>query len=98
MLKSCPYCGFKAVTMLQLPDTSLYFISCKECGARGPQSQTKSGAAKEWNNSLNVSKSELLKMISNGCCTDDLAVWLNEDLENKSQEPTPPWTDGIEED
>jgi Lar family restriction alleviation protein len=47
-LKPCPFCG-NAAEVKQSTTQDYYYAMCSECIAFGPGSNTKSGAAKRWN-------------------------------------------------
>jgi len=47
-LKPCPFCG-SATAAVKMPEEYTYYIKCRQCEARGPETGMKAAAIKCWN-------------------------------------------------
>lgn len=48
-LKRCPFCGCRSVGVGYIANRSVYYITCANCEATGPEEPTKGHAVRKWN-------------------------------------------------
>ena len=48
-LKRCPFCGCRSVGVGYIANRSVYYITCANCEATGPEEPTKEYAVRKWN-------------------------------------------------
>jgi len=51
--KPCPFCGVESIDVHSSPDYSFFWLECRDCIAKGPESTNLRIAASGWNRRYN---------------------------------------------
>ena len=57
-MEYCPFCGSYSLEVCSDSECDACWVLCKECGARGPKTETEIEAVVEWDNRYDIDEGE----------------------------------------